>query len=73
MENELIGNDDGTRIGTFYRRIMREDLVSAVGRGDRTGTVCYVCGPAGMTDEFVEVLRELEGMEERRVLCEKWW
>lgn len=61
---------------------MREgDLVGALdgwqrggesGQG-RDGTVCYVCGPQRMTDEVVEFLGRQEGMEEGRVLCEKWW
>lgn len=41
--------------------------------GERTGVVAYVCGPAGMTDEVVGALRRADGMEEKRVLCEKWW
>lgn len=36
-------------------------------------TVVYVCGPAGMTDEFVEIVSGIEGMERERVFCEKWW
>lgn len=62
-------------------RIGERDLVGAldgwkktggVGEG-REGTVCYVCGPQRMTDEVVEFLGRQEGMEEGRVLCEKWW
>jgi len=26
-----------------------------------------------MTDEFVELLKKAPGMDEKRVLCEKWW
>jgi len=26
-----------------------------------------------MTDEFVEVAKKAEGIEEMHVLCEKWW
>lgn len=56
------------------RRITHDDLVHALGPvSERRGVVAYVCGPGGMTDEFIEVLRGQEGMEERRVLCEKWW
>lgn len=37
----------------------------------------YVCGVPGMTDEFVRALVAPApggfGMEERRVLFEKWW
>ncbi|MCJ1363180.1 hypothetical protein MMC16_002287 [Acarospora aff. strigata] len=56
------------------RRISHIDLVDALGTPeDRAGVVCYVCGPPAMTDEFVQVLRHADGMEENRVLCEKWW
>ncbi|KAJ9664287.1 hypothetical protein H2201_005279 [Coniosporium apollinis] len=57
-----------------HRRIERADLAAAVGPpSEAERTVVYVCGPARMTDEFVEFLRGVEGMDERRVLCEKWW
>ena len=56
------------------RRILHEDLFTALGpEDDRQHTVVYVCGLPGMTDEFVEVLRKAKGMDERRVLVEKWW
>lgn len=59
---------------TLRRRISHEDLLNAIGPStERSGTVIYVCGPPGMTDEFVGLLRAAEGMEEKRVLCEKWW
>ncbi|GIZ39094.1 hypothetical protein CKM354_000248500 [Cercospora kikuchii] len=68
---------------TFGRRFKEEDLVQAVDgyreesvfglQHEREGTVCYVCGPPRMTDEVVEFLKGSEGMDERRVLCEKWW
>lgn len=56
-------------------RIEHDDLIEAIGRSpiDRAGVVCYVCGPPAMTDDFVSFLRHAEGMDERRVLCEKWW
>ncbi|KAL2005643.1 hypothetical protein VTN00DRAFT_10136 [Thermoascus crustaceus] len=55
------------------RRIQTEDLRAAVGDGRRT--VCFVCGPPGMTDEVVGVLRGLVSQEDGkdRVFCEKWW
>jgi len=57
-----------------HRRIARADLAAAAGSpSEAERTVMYVCGPARMTDEFVEFLRGVEGMNERRVLCEKWW
>jgi len=83
------GYEDGERIEhgklpnrTYAKRIGKGDLVGALdgwrGKGAQGGagredTVCYVCGPQRMTDEFVEVLRGQEGMSEERVLCEKWW
>jgi len=56
------------------RRISHEDLDSAVGQSSqRSATVCYICGPQKMTDEFVEYVQDLEGMDLQNVLCEKWW
>lgn len=56
------------------RRIGHGDLLDCLGpREDRENTVVYVCGPPEMTDDFVEVFGKAEGMEQRRVLCEKWW
>lgn len=65
----------GDRINRIYRqRLSHEDLIAALGDvKQRKGVVAYVCGPAGMTDEVFGLLRSAEGMEERRVLCEKWW
>lgn len=50
-----------------------EDVDSKKGAN---GTVCYVCGPPAMTDEFVEVLERLlqvHGDSRKRVYYEKWW
>ena len=67
---------------TFARRISKEDLLLALDGYDRdvsnvasgrTGTVCFVCGPPNMTDDFVAFLACQPGMAEDRVLCEKWW
>ena len=56
------------------RRIANEDLLRALGEIEqRKRTVCYVCGPAAMTDGFVEYLSGLDGLEPSRVFCEKWW
>jgi ferredoxin-NADP reductase len=56
------------------RRIGHGDILECLGPEEgRKNTVVYVCGPSKMTDEFVEVLAKAAGMEERRVLCEKWW
>ena len=67
---------------TFARRITNADLVRALHghdretfgqKDDRSGTVCFVCGPPRMTDEFVSFLAQQSGMSGERVLCEKWW
>ena len=56
------------------RRITHEDLITALGPvEERSGVVAYVCGPARMTDEFVDVLQRADGVSVERVLCEKWW
>ncbi|KAF2673388.1 hypothetical protein BT63DRAFT_410401 [Microthyrium microscopicum] len=54
------------------RRIRHEDLLSALG-DKKESTVCYVCGPPDMTDQFVEFLQGQDGLEKEQVLCEKWW
>lgn len=57
-----------------HRRITQEDLKEALGPvAERDGVVAYVCGPAGMTDEITYALAHAEGMEQKRVLCERWW
>lgn len=56
-------------------RITNADLEAALGHDIeiRKSTVCYICGPPRTTDQFVEYLKGREGMDEKRVLCEKWW
>lgn len=56
-------------------RIEKDDLEAAIGedRSVRQATVAYVCGPPAMTDQFVEFLGTRDGMDKRKVLCEKWW
>lgn len=57
-----------------FRRFEEKDLETALGPiAERESTVAYVCGPLPMTDWAVEVLRTSKGMDEKRVLCEKWW
>ncbi|KAF2721864.1 hypothetical protein K431DRAFT_293987 [Polychaeton citri CBS 116435] len=67
---------------TFARRITELDLTRALdgfrdpvygAEHDRAGTLCMVCGPSQMTDQFVEFLGQQDGMSPDRVLCEKWW
>lgn len=70
------GDGKGRRKSVAHkaRRIGEADLLEALGpEKERENTVVYVCGPPEMTDEFVEVLGKVHGMEGRRVLCEKWW
>lgn len=56
------------------RRITFSDLQEALGPvAGRRNTLAYVCGPPKMTDEFVDILSREDGMDSRRVLCEKWW
>ena len=76
LSSAVIGTGNGSpnAVSTHNRRITHHDLLSALGPVEaRQGVVAYVCGPPNMTDEFVDVLRKAEGMDERRVLCEKWW
>lgn len=67
-----VGSDEAVR--TKFRRISHEDLMNVVGGGaSRESTVCYICGVPSMTDDFVEFLRKVEGLDDGRVLCERWW
>lgn len=56
------------------RRIAQHDLFEALGpETERANTVVYVCGLPTMTDQFIELLKHAPGMDQKRVLCEKWW
>ncbi|KAF7630436.1 hypothetical protein AFLA_011060 [Aspergillus flavus NRRL3357] len=59
------------------RRVSQDDLRTALTgpNGDikPEETVCYMCGPPAMTDEFVAALRGLMGDGSDRVFFEKWW
>ena len=56
------------------RRFQGKDLETALGPiAERKSVVAYVCGPPPMTDWAVDVLQRSEGMDQKRVLCEKWW
>lgn len=56
------------------RRIQHDDLAEALGSENlRHSALVYVCGLPNMTDDFVEYLKKMPGMDEKRVLCEKWW
>ena len=68
------GRVGGKSVEHKGRRIEHGDLMQCLGPEEgRSNTVVYVCGPPEMTDEFVEVFGKAAGMDERRVLCEKWW
>lgn len=57
-----------------FRRFVEKDLETALGPvAERKNTVAYVCGPPTMTDWAVDVLKQSAGMDQERVLCEKWW
>ncbi|OJJ82094.1 FAD-dependent oxidoreductase [Aspergillus glaucus CBS 516.65] len=64
-------------ISIHPRRISREDLGVVVKGADGSvrpeETVCYLCGPLGMTDEFDGILRGLLGDGQERIFFEKWW
>ncbi|TFB00147.1 Oxidoreductase NAD-binding domain-containing protein 1 [Trichoderma ghanense] len=62
---------NGTSVEVQRRRITSADVEDAVGDGRDPGTVVYVCGPRGMTDEIVERLAGF--IDSGRVLTEKWW
>jgi NAD(P)H-flavin reductase len=65
---------NGNEVGFKGRRIAKEDLLEALGVvKERKDTVVYICGVPGMTDELVELAKQAEGIDERHVLCEKWW
>ncbi|KAI9724893.1 MAG: hypothetical protein M1812_000169 [Candelaria pacifica] len=69
LDNEF---DSGPEV--LGRRIKPSDLIATLGNEkDRGQILCYVCGPAAMTDEFVKILKEARGMDPGKVLCEKWW
>lgn len=57
-----------------HRRMKHADVLNALGSAEEKSTaMAYVCGPRGMTDETMDLLRGAEGMAEERLRCEKWW
>lgn len=78
-EYTFFETNGGTETSTAHpkterRRIAHSDLIEALGPEDsRANTVVYVCGIPQMTDDFVAFLSTQPGMNEKRVLCEKWW
>jgi hypothetical protein len=73
-EREAVRCSSGVDVPFWGRRVAIRDVEEAVGEEKET-TVVYVCGVPTMTDEFVEALVSPEGlgMEENRVMFEKWW
>ena len=70
----MIYFDGSSASNIEFRRMEVADLLEAIGPvQERMGIVAYVCGPPMMTDWAVNVLSKAEGMEKKRVLCEKWW
>lgn len=68
------GVDRKENMEIYRRRIEEGDLLNALGPvGERADTVIYVCGVPGMTDEFVEKVKGVEGIVKENVLCERWW
>jgi NAD(P)H-flavin reductase len=68
----------GTGLSVHAGRIRESDLhdvvVNVSDRSDLSDTVCYVCGPPGMTDSMVKVLgRTLGEGGEKKIFFEKWW
>ncbi|KAG0159755.1 hypothetical protein PDIDSM_7279 [Penicillium digitatum] len=75
---DLLSSGSPSDIKIHARRINDRDLRSAAvgidGGLDSQGTVCYVCGPPGMTDFIVKKLVLILGNGgEQRVFFEKWW
>ena len=66
----LSRNNVSIRDGKMRKVEIEEALGPVEERGE---TVCYVCGPQKMTDEIVEMVGKVQGMDAERVLCEKWW
>jgi hypothetical protein len=76
-KEEQLGSNDLTQseeLSVTKRRIERGDLLRALGPvEERSDTVCYICGVPGMTDDFVALAQNADGMDRRNVFFEKWW
>ncbi|KAJ5190532.1 uncharacterized protein N7498_009517 [Penicillium cinerascens] len=76
--SDLSVSSSPTDLKIHSRRINENDLDAAVVRGDGKldpqETVAYICGPPQMTDEIVESLKRVLGVNgDKRVFFEKWW
>ncbi|CAG8436153.1 10661_t:CDS:2 [Funneliformis caledonium] len=67
---------DERRDGEFYyrQRINKEILTNVVEKEKEhlERLKCFVCGPSAMEDDVITWLKE-SGVDEKRVLFEKWW
>lgn len=59
-----------TREGT-KQRMQKEDLSQTL-EGMQGKKICYICGPASMTEQVAEWLHQL-GLDKEDVLYENWW
>ena len=75
-EGKSLLADEHEDLTLHTRRINQGDVQEAIsgpdGKVKVEETVCYVCGPPGMTDELVESLEGFLG-KGQRVYYEKWW
>lgn len=56
------------------RRMTLDDLEEALGPEEkRSNTLVYVCGLPSMTDAFVDALKKMPGLDDSRIMFEKWW
>lgn len=61
-------------VTAWTHRIDDSALRSAVGNEkEARATVFYVCGPPDMTDSMVKFIKDQPAVNEKHVLCEKWW
>jgi ferredoxin-NADP reductase len=73
-EKDVVRCNNGAKVPFLRRRMSVSDVEQAVGE-DKEAAVVYICGVPLMTDQFVEALVSPAGlgMQQKRVLFEKWW
>lgn len=54
------------------RRMTEVDVRDTIGTESLPDTTGYVCGPPVMTDWLIQLMVS-RGLDDNRVLCEKWW
>ncbi|PGH01814.1 hypothetical protein GX51_04994 [Blastomyces parvus] len=72
LHNRRIQMSDLHDVLAGKRNVVRDGYAS----NDHGRTVCYICGPPDMTDEFVAGAEAAIGAgvgREKSVFCEKWW